>query len=50
MGEILFDFHKMNIGDKEDFKEYFDNFNNYSGKYKKLAEILNKSNLIQKID
>jgi len=33
LGEILFDFHNMNIGNKEDFY-------NYSDKYTKLAENL----------
>ena len=38
LGEILFDFHNMNISKKEAFEEYF---NNYSDKYTKLAKILN---------
>ena len=49
LGEILFDFHNMNIDDKEDdkkdlknglkeeFEKYFDN---YSGKYENLVEVL----------
>ena len=41
LGEILFDFYNMNINDKEDFEE---DFNNYCEKYKSLSEILNPLN------